>query len=108
MLKNQRVHDFTSSMNEMSYLEESVAPKHGSVLNFQEFYDKLVEEDYLSLRIDYEWRRQNEDYMRQVLFNFYSMYSKIDDPMLTQSFLKLYSEVMLDTYDKYPLEGGYL
>ena len=78
------------------------------ILDYQEFYDELIEKEYLPARIDYLWSDKNEDFMREVLFAFYTTYSKRKDNDLINSLLKLYSDVILAAHSHYPEENGFL
>ena len=77
------------------------------LLDYQEFYEELVSGDYLPTRIDYDWSDKNEDFMREVLFSFYTTYSRLKDPEMVKTLLKLYSEVMLAAHTSYPEGEGY-
>lgn len=77
------------------------------LLDYQEFYDTMVSGDYLPSRIDYTWSDKNEDFMREVLFSFYTMYTRLKDDDLVNPLLRLYSEVMLAAHAHYPEEEGY-
>lgn len=78
------------------------------VLDYQEFYDELIENEYLPARIDYIWSDKNEDFMREVLFAFYTTYSKRKDNDLVNSLLKLYSDVILAAHSHYPQDDGFM
>ena len=41
------------------------------LMDYQEFYNELIEKEYLPLKIDYSWTDKNEDFMREVLFLFW-------------------------------------
>lgn len=76
-------------------------------LDYQEFYDTMVMEDYLPSRIDYSWSDKNEDFMREVLFSFYTTYIRLKEDNMVNPLLKLYSEVMLAAHAHFPEEKGY-
>jgi hypothetical protein len=78
------------------------------LLDYQEFYDELIENEYLPARIDYLWSDKNEDFMREVLFAFYTTYTKRRDNDLVNSLLKLYSDVILAAHSHYPEDEGFL
>lgn len=78
------------------------------LLDYQEFYDELIENEYLPTRIDYIWSDKNEDFMREVLFAFYTTYTKKRDNDLVNSLLKLYSDVILAAHSHYPEDEGFL
>ena len=44
------------------------------LMDYQEFYNELIEKEYLPLKIDYNWTDKNEDFMREVLFLFYTLF----------------------------------
>ena len=77
------------------------------ILDYQEFYDRLIEEDLLPSKIDYIWRENNENFMREVLFSFYTTYTRLQEEDYVNPLLKLYSEVMLAAYTAYPEDDGY-
>lgn len=77
------------------------------ILDYQEFYDTLIQEDYLPSRIDYVWSDKNQDFMREVLFAFYTTYTRLKEDDMVNPLLKLYSEVMLAAHAHYPEEEGY-
>lgn len=77
------------------------------LLDYQEFLDELTDKEYLPAKIDYVWTDKNEDFMREVLFAFYTIYIKHKDANLLHPLLKLYSEVMLAAHSHYPEEEGY-
>ena len=78
------------------------------LLDYQEFYDELIEREYLPARIDYLSSDKNEDFMREVLFAFYTTYTKRRDNDLVNSLLKLYSDVILAAHSHYPEDEGFL
>ena len=78
------------------------------IMDYQEFYDTLIDNDILPARIDYNWVDKNEDFMREVLFAFYTFYTRLKDRSNVISILKLYSEVMLAAHTHYSQEDGYL
>ena len=78
------------------------------ILDYQEFYDELIDNEYLPARIDYLWTDKNEDFMREVLFAFYTAYSRNKESDMLNTFLKLYSEVILAAHTHYPEDEGYL
>lgn len=82
--------------------------KTDKLLDYQEFYDELIDKDYLPAKIDYTWTDKNEDFMREVLFCFYTIYIKTKDRTMVNILLKLYSEVILAAHSHYPIEEGYL
>ena len=43
------------------------------ILDYQEFYDALIDNDIIPARIDYQWSSNNEDFMRETLFLFLSL-----------------------------------
>lgn len=77
------------------------------LLDYQEFLDELTDKEYLPAKIDYVWTDKNEDFMREVLFAFYTIYIKQKDLTLLHPLLKLYSEVILAAHSHYPEEDGY-
>lgn len=77
------------------------------ILDYQEFYDRLIEEDLLPSKIDYIWRENNENFMREVLFSFYTTYTRLQEEDYVNPLLKLYSEVMLAACTSYPEDEGY-
>ena len=78
------------------------------LMDYQEFYNELVEKEYLPLKIDYNWTDKNEDFMREVLFLFYTLYVKTKDFKLIHPLLRLYSDVISTAHSHYPEEDGYL
>lgn len=76
------------------------------LLDYQEFYDELIDKEYLPAKIDYAWTDRNEDFMREVLFAFYTIYIKCRDTEMIHPLLKLYSEVILAAHSHYPEEEG--
>lgn len=78
------------------------------LLDYQEFHDMLVDQEYIPARVDYGWTDKNEDFMREVLFAFYTIYMKKKDLSLLHPLLRLYSDVILAAYSHYPEEEGYL
>lgn len=78
-----------------------------NILDYQEFYDELEEKEYIPAKIDYIWIDKNSDFMREVLFAFYSIYSRTKDESLIHPLLKLYSEVIIAAHSHYPEEEGY-
>ena len=78
------------------------------LMDYQEFYNELIEKEYLPLKIDYNWTDKNEDFMREVLFLFYTLYVKTKDFKLIHPLLRLYSDVISTTHSHYPEEDGYL
>ena len=76
--------------------------------DYQEFYNELIEKEYLPLKIDYNWTDKNEDFMREVLFLFYTLYVKTKDFKLIHPLLRLYSDVISTAHSHYPEEDGYL
>lgn len=82
--------------------------KTEKILDYQEFYDELIDQEFLPARIEYNWTDKNEDFMREVLFAFYMSYSKTKNPEMLNTFLKLYSDVILAAHSHYPEEEGYL
>lgn len=77
------------------------------ILDYQEFYDELVEKEYLPSKIDYNWTDNNKDYMREVLFSFYTTYSRLNKPEMLHPLLKLYSETILAAHSHYPEDDGF-
>lgn len=77
------------------------------ILDYQEFYDKLIENEYLPARIDYNWTDKNEDFMRETLFSVYRTYTSLKDNNLIHPLLKLYSDIILAAHNHYPEEEGY-
>lgn len=78
------------------------------LMDYQEFYNELIEKEYLPLKIDYSWTDKNEDFMREVLFLFYTLYVKTKDFKLIHPLLRLYSDVISTAHSHYPEEEGYL
>ena len=78
------------------------------LMDYQEFYNELIEKEYLPLKIDYNWTDKNEDFMRDVLFLFYTLYVKTKDFKLIHPLLRLYSDVISTAHSHYPEEDGYL
>lgn len=78
------------------------------ILDYQQFYDELVDQEFLSARIDYQWTDNNEDFMREVLFLVYMTYTKLKDESLINPLLKLYSDIILTANTHYNNEQGYL
>ena len=78
------------------------------LMDYQEFYNELIEKEYLPLKIDYNWTDKNEDFMREVLFLFYTLYVKTKDFKLIHPLLRLYSDVISTAHSHYPEEEGYL
>ena len=76
-------------------------------LDYQQFYDELIEKEYLPDKIDYSWTDRNEDYMREILFLLYMAYTKTSNKNTPHTFLKLYSEIMSITHAHFPEEQGY-
>lgn len=77
------------------------------ILDYQEFYDELEDKEYLPAKIDYMWIDKNKDFMREVLFVFYSMYTRLKDNSMINPLLRLYADVILAAYSHYPEEEGY-
>jgi alpha-glucosidase (family GH31 glycosyl hydrolase) len=77
------------------------------LLDYHEFYEELVDKEYLPAKIDYIWTDKNKDFMREVLFAFYSIYSRLKKEEMMNPLLKLYAEVILAAYSHYPEEEGY-
>lgn len=82
--------------------------KKDKILDYQEFYEELIDNEYIPAKIDYAWTDNNEDFMRESLFIFYRTYTSMKDPELLNPFLKLYSDIILAAYTHYPIEEGYL
>lgn len=78
------------------------------LMDYQEFYNELIEKEYLPLKIDYNWTDKNEDFMREVLFLFYTLYVKTKDFKLIHPLLRLYSDVISTAHSHYPEEDCYL
>ena len=78
------------------------------LIDYQEFYNELIEKEYLPLKIDYNWTDKNEDFMREVLFLFYTLYVKTKDFKLIHPLLRLYSDVISTAHSHSPEEDGYL
>ena len=78
------------------------------LMDYQEFYNEVIEKEYLALNIDYNWTDKNEDFMREVLFLFYTLYVKTKDFKLIHPLLRLYSDVISTAHSHYPEEDGYL
>lgn len=78
------------------------------LMDYQEFYNELIEKEYLPLKIDYSWTDKNEDFMREVLFLFYTLYVKTKYFKLIHPLLRLYSDVISTAHSHYPEEDGYL
>ena len=78
------------------------------LMDYQEFYNELIEKEYLHLKIDYSWTDKNEDFMREVLFLFYTLYVKTKEFKLIHPLLRLYSDVISTAHSHYPEEDGYL
>ena len=78
------------------------------LMDYQEFYNELIEKEYLPLKIDYNCTDKNEDFMREVLFLFYTLYVKTKDFKLIHQLLRLYSDVISTAHSHYPEEDGYL
>ena len=78
------------------------------LIDYQEFYNELIEKEYLPLKIDYNWTDKNEDFMREVLYLFYTLYVKTKDFKLIHPLLRLYSDVISTAHSHYPEEDGYL
>ena len=78
------------------------------LMDYQEFYNELIEKEYLPLKIDYNWTDKNEDFMREILFLFYTLYVKTKDFKLIHPLLRLYSDVISTAHSHYPEEDGYL
>lgn len=76
------------------------------LLDYHEFYEQLVEKEYLPDRIDYLWTDKNKDFMRDVLFSFYMTYSKVQDKELLHALLRLYSDVIVSAHTHFPEEEG--
>jgi hypothetical protein len=77
------------------------------LLDYQEFLEEFEEKEYLPAKVDYMWIDKNEDFMREVLFAFYTIYIKGKDSNMLHPLLKLYSEVILAAHSHYPEEEGY-
>lgn len=88
--------------------QKKMENKENKMLDYQEFHDTLVEMDYLPTKIDYSWTDTNEDFMREILFSFYSIYVRLKKPELLHSFLKLYSDVISAAHSHFPEDQGYL
>lgn len=82
--------------------------ERNKLLDYQEFYDEFVEQEYLPARIDYVWTDKNKDYMRETLFAFYTTYIKLKKPELLNSLLKLYSDTMLASHYNFPADDTYM
>lgn len=82
-------------MNKMENLDEYV-------LDYHEFCEEFKEGNYLSMKIDDVWLVDNESCLKEILFNFYLMYSKHTEPSSVMRLLfKLYSEVVLSMYNSF-------
>lgn len=79
--------------------------KNNKLYDYQEFYDELIDQEYIPAKVDYSWIDKNEDFMRETLFAFYTIYIKTKDNFMIHPLLKLYSEVILAAYTHYPEEG---
>lgn len=65
-----------------------------NILDYQEFYDELIQGEYLSEKITDEWMIDNENYLRETLYSFYQVYSKYKYPnKILKYLMKLFSEV---------------
>ena len=76
------------------------------LLDYHEFYGESGL--YIPARVSYEWIDENEDFMREVLFLFYTLYVKTKDFKLIHPLLRLYSDVISTAHSHYPEEDGYL
>ena len=76
------------------------------LMDYQEFYNELIEKEYLPLKIDYNWTDKNEDFMREVLFLFYTLYVKTKDFKLIHPLVRLNSDVISTAHSHYPEEDG--
>ena len=72
-----------------------------TLMDYDEFYDELVDKDYLPSRIDYKWMEKNEDFMKEILFAVFNTYQKIGKEDLSHAMLKLYSDIILGTYSHF-------
>lgn len=81
---------------------------NNTILDYQQFYDELLEKEYIPDRIDYLWTDSNKDFMRDCLFAFYMTYSKVKDPQLLNAFLRLYSDIIVSAHTHFPESEGYL
>jgi len=64
-------------------------------LDYQEFYEELVDNEYISLSVDYEWRLQNEDFLRESLFTFYQLYTRCTNPTdMLKPILRTYGDIV--------------
>lgn len=78
------------------------------LLDYQQFYDEFVEQEYLPARIDYVWTDNNKEYMRETLFSYYTMYIRLKQKELLHPLLKLYSESMLAAHANFPSDETYM
>lgn len=79
------------------------------LFDYHMFYDEFKEGGYLPLRIDDEWLLENEKYLRENLYSFYITYVNSDKTTRSIKLLfKLYSEVILNTYNHFEGRGHYL
>ncbi len=83
--------------------------KKENVLDYQEFYESFLENDYLPLRINDDWLLENENYLRENLFSFYLIYSNYKNPSeIIKLLFRLYADVALNTYNHFEGRGHYL
>lgn len=78
------------------------------LLDYQEFYDEFVDQEYLPARIDYVWIDQNKEYMRETLFAYYTMYIRLKQPELLRPLLRLYAESMLASHSNFPSDNTFM
>lgn len=82
--------------------------RENQLLDYQEFKDVLVDQEYIPSKVDYQWVDRNEHFMRETLFAFYTIYMKKRDHSLLHPLLRLYADVILAAHSQFPEEEGYL
>ena len=84
------------------YKKHYISFYHGDRLDYPELISE-GRKKFKILLID-----ENEDFMREVLFLFYTLYVKTKDFKLIHPLLRLYSDVISTAHSHYPEEDGYL
>lgn len=83
--------------------------KKDITLDYDEFYTLFKDENYMPLRIDYDWLLENENYLRENLYSFYLIYTNHKNPSeIIKSLFRLYADVTLNTYMHFEGRGHYL
>ena len=79
--------------------------ENSKLLDYQEFYEELIDRDFISLAVDYEWRLQNEEYLKESLFIFYQLYSRSKNPEeMLNLILRTYGDIITITFKNFEKE----